>query len=91
MRNPLTIEAFLEFAEKQPADGAYHYDDWELCACAQYAGTLGLVSDDWIMSAMINPEGFWITANRAAAGWPRTYQALASRLRASLNTGKVQP
>lgn len=42
MKNMLSIEAFADWCEKQPADKAYDYLDPYNCACAQYAANLGL-------------------------------------------------
>jgi len=85
-KNLLTIEAFAEWAEKQPADEAYVFCDWRECACGQYAASLGIDSIAWSVAmlddAILGGRGFWVTANSTAYGKPRTFGALAARLRA---------
>jgi hypothetical protein len=80
MRHPLSLEAFADWCEKQPADKGYDWDDPYYCACAQYAKFLG--HPDWWLTSGKN--GFWYKADRIAqnSGAGRTYGALASRLRA---------
>jgi hypothetical protein len=41
MRNPLTLEAFAEWCEKQPADAEYNYEDPNRCAYCQYLRATG--------------------------------------------------
>lgn len=76
----LTLEAFADWAEKQPADKAYQFTSLANCACAQYARSLGI---DWLSTPVAD---FWVHANHIAADWGGdrgyTFGALASRLRA---------
>ncbi len=78
MRNPLTIEAFAEWAAKKSPRKTYDWFDTDACACAQYADYLG----GWGGSSV------WRRMQSIAYERPWTFGALATRLRASLNTGK---
>ena len=85
-KNLLTIEAFVEWCERKPADEAYVFCDWKECACGQYAALLGIDSSAWadaLLDDAIHGDGrgFWATANSAAYDEPRTFSALAKRLR----------
>ena len=87
MKNMLTIEAFAEWAEKQPADGTYDYMNSCGCAFQQYALVVGLEnpmvgSTFWYVGGVKRPLPEWIDI--AVSGQPHTFGALASRLRASL-------
>lgn len=82
MRNPLTLAAFADWAEKMPAGEVYDYCDESNCACAQYARSLGLI-DQWMHS---KPNSFWhVMDDYAFAGIDRTptFGSLAARLRAA--------
>lgn len=83
MKNQLTIKAFAEWCEKQPADKQYAYTDSNICACGQYAQTLGISRRQWTDSKYSNGRNFWAKADNAASDWPWTFGGLASRLRAS--------
>jgi hypothetical protein len=82
MRNPLTLEAFAEWCEKQPADKEYNFFDNHGCAFGQYLKALG-----------IEHRSVGGTYWRTAAGEERirkalqsgdwTFGALASRLRST--------
>jgi hypothetical protein len=79
-KNLLTIEAFAEWAERQPADKSYHWFSEDDCAAAQYAKFLGLHRD------FLERESgsFWNRASKAALDMRRarhTFGALAKRLR----------
>jgi hypothetical protein len=83
MKPQLTIEAFADWCEKQPAEKTYDWIDGDACAACQYARSLGLY-DAWA-SRHLAPSAvgnFLIQASRAAHG-SRTFGALASRLRRS--------
>lgn len=82
MRNPLTIEAFAEWAEKKPANETYDYCSSEACAAAQYLQSLGV--QKYNLPSYKLPKG-WLGPLQTG---PDTFGALAQRLRASLNTGK---
>ena len=87
MRNPLTLEAFAAWCETKPADEVYCYTDSGHCAFAQYLSWLGFVEpsvgsrtySDGDGPAHALPAGL----DSAVRGEPRTYGALAARLRAS--------
>ena len=87
MKPQLTLEAFADWCEKQPADKAYDYWSYEFCACGQYATSLGLSTAEWKRAfdkQSHRPRGgFWWDANYAAclAG---TFGDLAQRLRAQI-------
>ena len=83
MRNPLTLEAFAEWCEKQPAEKEFDYIDPQRCACAQYADHIKF-EGDWLLSMADKPGDFWGVMDTHALHLfkPRTFGALASRLRA---------
>lgn len=91
--DPFTLEAFLKFCESRPADQTYEFPLAAVCACGQYAQTLGV--RNWVRT----PENhkFWELANVLARGDingdPMRYRAsewnfgaLAQRLRASIGS-----
>jgi hypothetical protein len=80
MKPQLTLEAFADWCEKQPAEKTYNYADCNRCACGQYAATLGL--QGWAGVKVYQPGEFWYEANCAAA-WEDTFGALAKRLRSA--------
>lgn len=80
MKNPLTLEAFAEWAERQPADKVYDYRDCAVCACGQYAASLG-ISKDWLTGELTGESEFWVEANYQAYHEPHNFGALAKRLR----------
>lgn len=73
MKNMLTLEAFADWCEKQPVGKVYPYTDVKNCACSQYAKSLGV---------KVAFGSFWYKAEFIAAKHPRTFGALAGRLRA---------
>ena len=77
MKPQLTIEAFADWCEKQPADKRYNYENSSECAVAQYLTHLGAVK-----------VKLWSHEVEAAFGnvvdeSPWTFGALAARLRAA--------
>lgn len=77
MRPQLTIEAFADWCSKQPAEKTYPFIDANNCACAQYAGSLGI--EEWVCRSP-----FWKDAEDIAMASPWTFGALTARLRLSL-------
>lgn len=89
MRNPLSIEAFADWCEKQPAYRLYNYSNCRHCAFAQYLEHLGF------RGASVDGSSFSLTGkfeddrplsaviDRAVYEEPNTFGALASRLRAA--------
>lgn len=79
MRDPLSIEAFADWCDKQPADKAYSFTCVP-CAVEQYADSLGIGRDTiWGHSL----GSFWCQSNIIAADYPHTFGALAQRLRSA--------
>ena len=74
----LTIEAFADWCEKQPAEKEYKYTAPRVCACGQYASWLG-----WKGSWLTSETQFWAAADDFAIEPPHTFGALAARLRAA--------
>jgi hypothetical protein len=72
MKNPLSIEAFADWCEKQPAGRGYDWTDDETCAVAQYAKAHGRRPDDMPLA--------W-EAVAMNGGMDQTFGALAKRLR----------
>ncbi len=83
MKPQLTLEAFAEFCEGKPAGDVYNWADFENCACGQYATSLGIPISE---TEKFNGEHtFWYKAQwNAMMVSPRTFGALATRLRAAL-------
>ncbi|TPN03837.1 hypothetical protein FJ973_29790 [Mesorhizobium sp. B2-1-3] len=76
MKPQLTIEAFADWCEKQPAERKYPFMSMDDCACAQYAKALGI--GNWVSAST-----FWRVAEDIALDRPWTFGALAARLRAA--------
>ena len=80
MKHILTIAAMAEWAAKRPAAEEYTWFDIGMCPCGQYAREHGLA--DWYDPRKDRTSPFWDEANSIAYGRPRTFGALAERLRA---------
>jgi hypothetical protein len=74
-----SLRTFLAWAEKQPADKQYNYLDSGICACGQFAAYIGQQSD-WMNR---QSGSIWCALDDYAHMWPRTFGALAGRLRAT--------
>lgn len=79
MKNPFSFEAFADWAEKKRPDEYYNYTNSCVCACAQYADTLGVN-----FSSAINSSTFWRQADNVASR-SRTFGKLAEDLRKAAN------
>ncbi len=85
MKPPLSLEAFADWAEKQPSTECYDYDSPSRCATAQYLQSLGFedVKLGHIMWSATGtglrylPEGFMMAARYGI----QTFGELAKRLR----------
>ena len=87
MSDNLTLSAFAEFCESKPADESYYYDDVTRCACGQYASAIGEPRFFYKAIGFNTPQDpFWDKADRLACYFPRTFGALATRLRSALET-----
>lgn len=76
--NPFTFEAFADWIrDNRQIDRIYDWSSCRVCACAQYAHSLGI--SDW--ENHIRDGNFWDRANQIACAFPRTYGALEQRLR----------
>lgn len=93
MKNPLSLEAFADWCEKQPADKEYSYIDSENCAVTQYMRACGFPCaysnrDKWYER---RDNQTWY-AHKAperrmdilACELPHTFGALAKRLREAI-------
>lgn len=80
MRNPLSIEAFADWLEKQPPEGEYDYCSFSRCAISQYCRWLGF-KDVWT-SARI---GFELAHHAVVDCDPQTFGAAAARAREAIN------
>lgn len=87
MKPQLSIEAFADWCEKQPAEREYDYYNWRECACAQYAATLGISAEAWINHAIDHATSMWGEANCIASEAPFTFGALSLRLRQTSRSG----
>lgn len=78
MSKPIfTKSAFIEFLETKNPDEHYPYNDWEQCACAQYAHSLGM---QWWQAKEKSVE-FAILDGYAADAYPRTFGNLLDDLK----------
>ena len=78
MTNPLTLKAFAEWCESKPADEVYDWMSCEDCAISQYVREREASYID--VANLPTNEG---RLEDTAYDEPRTFGALASRLRAS--------
>lgn len=93
MKNPISIEAFADWCDKQSADRVYDYKNGHECAFAQYLVALGFMPcvneeayclDHLLMTKDLSawrPLPFGL--DLAVYEFPRTFGALAGRLRAA--------
>lgn len=83
MRSPLSLEAFADWCEKQPANETYNF--WSTytpgCAVIQYLRTLGLGRSDYPRFSSTTGAGEY------AGNGTQTFGALAHRLRLALAQG----
>jgi hypothetical protein len=70
-----SLEDFLAWLETKPSDEKYWWPDASICACGQYAASIGIVS--WVGGAATCPVFEQI--NRLAQYRPRTFGALLGR------------
>jgi hypothetical protein len=77
-----SVETMLEWVEKQPATKEYEYIEVYTCACGQFAQAINCLGE-WL----IRPDGYniWNHLDRIAYRYPRTFGALAYRLREENN------
>lgn len=95
MRNPISIEAFAEFCERKPAGEVYEYVDNRNCAFGQYLQFLGFESPNvgpwsWQANGVADrplPSRRKMRDALNGCGEPRTFDALARRLRAAMAEG----
>lgn len=80
MKNPLSIEAFADWCEKQPADRGYNYAAPSNCAAAQYLKSVGVLR--YRLRSYELPDG-WNACLNPFDGGECTFGALAKRLRAA--------
>lgn len=78
MKNMLTLEAFADWAEKQPAEKEYDYSQSRYCAAAQYLQSIGVVN--FVLQSWDLPAG-WAKALNPIDGGAMTFGSLATRLR----------
>jgi hypothetical protein len=83
-----SFKTMLEWVAKQPADKEYVYTDECACACAQFAQAIGQMASWENRRPGYIPlwprESIWRRLDTVACGWPRTFGALAERLRGQL-------
>jgi hypothetical protein len=83
-----SIKTMLAWVEKQPPEKQYVYSDETGCACAQFADAIGRGAewanrplgalDDLFLAC---GKSVWRQLDHIACPWPRTFGALAERLR----------
>lgn len=86
MRNALTIKAFTDWVEQQPADMEYIWTSCWFCAVGRYAQTIGIDFEEIYTEKVIYGTGFWREADELAQEKPHTFGALANRLREKMAT-----
>lgn len=80
--NPFTFTAFADWIDKNRKPGQqYDYSDATVCACGQYAQSLG-IEGNWI-----NTSAFWIAANEVAGEGPSYFGDLSARLQLHIQDG----
>lgn len=57
MRSPLSLEAFADWLEQQPATATYDYTESDNCAVAQYLRSLGLTNVNYVAWSGLPSEG----------------------------------
>jgi len=62
MKPPFSFEAFLDFVNRKDPDERYLWTSAEICACGQYAESLGF--KNW--NGHITSDAFWTKANQIA-------------------------
>lgn len=80
MKNMLSLEAFADWAGKQPAEKKYDYSRSQYCAAAQYLQSIGV--QRYVLSSSELPVG-WDDALNPFPWQPGqyTFGNLAARLR----------
>lgn len=81
MKPQLSLEAFADWCEKQPAELAYDWHSTWSCAIARYVKTLG--DDDLYRKVSNLRTSSGVLCERLALTRPWTFGALAARLRAA--------
>jgi hypothetical protein len=85
MKPQLTLEAFADWCEKQPARRKYDWASEQNCAVAQYAAFLGMTEHFSSRFMIEGHEGFWVQAEQIALRDDYvdidTFGRLATRLR----------
>ena len=86
MRNPLSLEAFADWLEQQPADKEYRWLDPCECAIGQYCRSLGMkgcaeLSETayFVLEGVDGARNHYIAMDR-----PRTFGAALRRARSAI-------
>lgn len=74
-----SMESFLEFAQKKPAEEVYFYAIPQICACGQYAKSIDARYDPMQAIRMVDYSFYPLEVS--AAQFPHTWGALTERIR----------
>lgn len=78
------MEQFLQFAEKKPQMKRYEYADPKVCACGQFAKSLGIYEDYEEKVTAIQQGSRFYQLEKLAAQAPFTWGALTERIRSHI-------
>lgn len=73
------MSEFLDFVESKPPMEGYWFQDGAVCACGQYAASIGIMHGDWMDE--MEEGSFWRTANALAGTGLSYFGPLAARIR----------
>jgi len=78
------MRQFLDFVERQPPMLKYQYDLADICACGQFASSIGIHDGNWLSIEDSQRFRFWRSADHLAGITPHNFGALARRVRRQL-------
>jgi hypothetical protein len=78
------MKQFLDFVERQPPMRAYTYDMADICACGQFASSIGIHDGNWLNIDEHESFQFWRRADYLAGITPHDFGSLARRVRNTL-------
>lgn len=75
------MKQFLDFVKRQPPMQKYDYDPADMCACGQFAASIGIRNGDWMQIDEPGLRRFWRQADDLASELPHDFGSLALRVR----------
>lgn len=82
-----SLAGFVAWLERQPADQIFDYWDCEVCACAQYATSLGMSERQWSKEATSETHpnsATWVELNHLVCIAGRTFGDVLAAARQAL-------